>query len=104
MSGLLNSRAFITNPYPQYQEWLNREQLFWSDDFFGGAWVLARHQDNITLLRDSERFTTEKSSGLVSQFPPQYQAELHSLDEYLARWLAFIDPPKHLRLRRLLQK
>jgi cytochrome P450 len=97
-------KAFITNPYPTYHEWLERGRLFWSPDFFGGAWVLPHYKDNCELLRESDRLTTEKSGGLVAQFPAQYQAELRSLDEYLARWLAFIDPPKHLRIRRLLQK
>jgi cytochrome P450 len=97
-------KAFIANPYPTYHEWLERGHLFWSPDFFGGAWILPRYKDNCELLRESDRLTTEKSGGLVAQFPAQYQAELRSLDEYLARWLAFIDPPKHLRIRRLLQK
>lgn len=97
-------RAFIANPYPQYYEWLEQGRVVWSQDFFGGAWVLPHHKDNTELLRDSERLTTEKAGSLVAQFPPEYHAELRSLDEYLARWLAFIDPPKHLRIRRLLQK
>jgi len=97
-------KAFIANPYLHYQRWLASERMFWSPDFFGGSWVLPHYKDNTALLRDSERLTTEKSSGLVAQFPPEYQAELCPLDEYLGRWLAFIDPPRHLRIRRLLQK
>jgi cytochrome P450 len=97
-------RAFIANPYLHYQAWLANERMFWSPDFLGGAWVLPHYKDNTFLLRDNERLTTEKSGSLVAQFPPEYHAELRSLDEYLARWLAFIDPPKHLRIRRLLQK
>jgi cytochrome P450 len=97
-------KAFIANPYPTYHEWLEHGRIFWSPEFFGGAWVLPHYKDNTELLRDSERLTTEKAGGLVAQFPPEYHAELQSLDDYLARWLAFIDPPKHLRIRRLLQK
>lgn len=97
-------RAFIANPYPQYREWLEHGHVVWSPDFFGGAWVLPHHKDNTELLRESDRLTTEKAGSLVAQFPPEYHAELRSLDEYLARWLAFIDPPKHMRIRRLLQK
>jgi cytochrome P450 len=97
-------RAFIANPYPRYKEWLQSGRIFWSNDFFGGAWVIPHHKDIVELLRDNERLTTEKAGSLVAQFPPEYHAELRSLDEYLARWLAFIDPPKHIRIRRLLQK
>lgn len=97
-------KAFIANPYPHYKEWLQGERIFWSPEFFGGAWVVPHHKDNTELLRDNERLTTEKSGSLVAQFPPAYHVELRSLDEYLGRWLAFIDPPKHIRIRRLLQK
>ncbi len=97
-------QTFIANPYPYYRAWLEGERMFWSPDFFGGAWVLTRHKDVTEWLRDIEHLTTEKAGSLVAQFPPEYHAELRSLDEYLARWLAFIDPPRHLRIRRLLQK
>lgn len=97
-------RAFIANPYPHYQQWLESGRIFWSPDFFGGAWVIPHHKDITELLRDNDRLTTEKAGSLVAQFPPEYHAELRDLDEYLARWLAFIDPPKHIRIRRLLQK
>lgn len=98
------NKEFIANPYPKYHEWLDAGRIIWSPDFFGGAWLIPHHKDNTDLLRDSDNLTTEKSSSLVSQFPPEYHAELQPLDEYLSRWLAFIDPPKHLRIRRLLQQ
>ncbi len=98
------SRAFIENPYPQYQEWLDNGRIFWSEEFFGGAWVIPHHKDIQELLRDNDRLTSEKAGNLVKQFPPQYHQELRSLDDYIAGWLSFIDPPKHIRIRRLLQK
>lgn len=96
------TKEFIANPYDTYDQWLT-QRIFWSPDFFGGAWVIPHHEDNKMLLRDSENLTTEKAGSLVSQFPPEYHDELRDLDTYLARWLAFIDPPKHLRIRKLLQ-
>jgi len=39
-------KAFIDNPYPTYHEWLEGGRLFWSPDFFGGAWVLPHYKDN----------------------------------------------------------
>lgn len=97
-------RAFINNPYPHYQEWLERGRIFWSDAFLGGAWVVPHHKDIQDWLRDNEHLTSEKASTLVKQFPPEYHQELKSLDDYIAGWLAFIDPPRHIRIRRLLQK
>ncbi len=97
-------KDFIANPYPHYQRWLEGPRVFWHPDFFGGAWVIPRHADIIALLRDLENISTEKTGSLVSQFPPENHEELRDIDLYLARWLAFIDPPKHNQLRRLLRK
>jgi cytochrome P450 len=99
------NQEFIANPYAHYQKWLEGERIFWSKQFFGGAWVLPHYKDSVELLRDNgEYLTTEKAGGMFGQFPPEYQAELLDLEYYIARWLAFIDPPKHIRIRRLLQK
>lgn len=100
----MSLKDLIPNPYPTYYQWLGGDRIFWSDDFLGGAWVVPRHKDIQELLRDNDRLTSEKAASLVAQFPPQYHDELRSLDEYIAGWLSFIDPPKHIRLRRLLQK
>jgi len=97
-------KAFIANPYPHYRRWLDGPRVFWHPDFFGGSWVITRHADVIALLRDLDNISTEKTGSLVTQFPPEYHDELRDIDLYLARWLAFIDPPKHNQLRRLLRK
>jgi hypothetical protein len=96
------TKAFINNPYDAYDQW-RTQRIFWSPEFFGGAWIIPQHQDNKVLLRDSENLTTEKAASLVGQFPPRYHDELRDLDTYMARWLAFIDPPKHLRIRKLIK-
>lgn len=97
-------QAFIADPYPHYHAWLNQGRIFWSADFFNGAWVVTHHDDIKSLLRDNTtHLTTEKSGALVAQFPAEYRAELRNLDIYLGRWLAFIDPPRHTRIRQLLQ-
>jgi hypothetical protein len=62
-------RAFINHPFGHYREWL-KQRIFWSDDFFGGGWVVPGHKDTVELLRDNDRFTTEKSKSLVDRFRP----------------------------------
>jgi len=98
------SRAFIDNPYSHYREWLESGRIFWPEAFLGGAWVVPHYKDITELLRDNERLTSEKAGSLVLQFPPEYRDELRNLDDYISNWLSFIDPPRHLRIRRLLQK
>ncbi len=96
-------RAFIADPYSHYRRWLQGPRAFWHPEFFGGSWVVTRHADIKALLRDLENISTEKTGSLVDQFPPEYHDELRDVDHYLARWLAFIDPPKHVVLRNLLK-
>lgn len=99
---MINS-AFIQHPYDWYHDLFKTQQrIRWMPEFFGGAWVLWHHADITSVIRD-ERLTTEKSGSMVSYYLPEYQRELSQLSEYLGRWLAFIDPPKHIRIRKLLQ-
>lgn len=99
---MINS-AFIQDPYHWYHSLFESEQrIRWMPEFFGGSWVLWHHADITSVMRD-ERLTTEKSGSMVSYYPPEYHRELMQLSEYLGRWLAFIDPPKHVRIRKLLQ-
>ena len=36
--------AFLGNPYPTYHALRDAGPIHWSDEFFGGAWLLTRHE------------------------------------------------------------
>ncbi|MFM0342161.1 hypothetical protein [Paraburkholderia fungorum] len=37
---------FLENPYPTYQALRDAGPMHWSDEFFGGAWLLTRPATN----------------------------------------------------------
>ena len=40
------------DPHPAYAALRQAGPIHWSEDFFGGAWVLTRHADAEQVLRD----------------------------------------------------
>jgi cytochrome P450 len=59
-----------------------------------GFWVLTRYEDISLVLRDSERFTSERGNVLATM--------LHGGDTGAGRMLAVTDGPYHAELRKLL--
>lgn len=49
--------AFLADPYPTYRALREAGPIHWSDEFFGGAWLLTRHADVERVLRDWRGFS-----------------------------------------------
>lgn len=92
--------AFLDNPYPTYRALRDAGPLHWSEEFFGGAWLLTRHADVELVLRDP-RFSAQRTGGWVkgSEATP---GELTGFQRLFARALLFLDAPDHLRVRKVL--
>ncbi len=93
--------SFSADPYASYREWREAAPLHWSDQFFGGAWVLTRHADVEAALRDS-RLSAQRTGGWVTQAQTQ-RGDMNAFQRFFARALLFLDPPDHTRLRALMQ-
>ena len=93
--------AFLANPYPTYQALREAGPIHWSEEFFGGAWLLTRHADVEGVLRDP-RFAAQRTGGWVNQAAAERGA-LAGFQQLFARSLLFLDAPDHGRLRALLQ-
>lgn len=91
---------FFDNPYPAYRAFASQSRLQRSA-FFGGAWVVSRHRDIASLLRD-ERLSAARGTALVDQFPEEHRAELSEFRRLFSMWMLFYDPPRHAVLRRAL--
>ncbi|MGB8414763.1 hypothetical protein [Paraburkholderia sp.] len=55
---------FLEDPYPTCQALRDAGPIHWSNEFFGGAWLLTRHEDVETMLRDP-RFSARRTGGWV---------------------------------------
>ena len=67
--------AFLRDPYPTYRALRDAAPLVWSDEFFGGAWLVSRHADVELVLRDA-RFSAQRTGGWVMR--PVDEAEIRS--------------------------
>jgi cytochrome P450 len=92
--------AFAADPYPAYRRLRAAGPLQWSDEFFGGAWLLHRHADVEAVLRDS-RFSAMRTGGWVMQ-DDSARAELSGFQRLFSRALLFLDAPDHGRVRQVL--
>ncbi len=93
--------AFLDDPYPAYQAWREEGAMLWSDDFFGGAWLLTRHADVEAALRDPS-LSAQRTGGWVMAAAQQGRTELRPFQSLFARAMLFLDAPDHGRLRRIL--
>ncbi|MDT7520576.1 cytochrome P450 [Rhodoferax sp. TBRC 17660] len=95
------SAAFLTDPYPAYRALREAGPIHWSEEFFGGAWLLSRHADVEAVLRDP-RFSAQRTGGWVNDVA-QERGELAGFQKLFARALLFLDGGDHARLRAVMQ-
>lgn len=93
--------AFLDNPYPAYQAWREEGALLWSDEFFGGAWLLTRHADVEAALRDPA-LSAQRTGGWVMAAAQEGRDELRPFQSLFSRAMLFLDAPDHGRLRQVL--
>lgn len=92
--------AFLANPYPTYRALREAGPIHWSDEFFGGAWLLTRHADVELVLRDP-RFSAQRTGAWVKDHEDA-PGELGGFQKLFARALLFLDAPDHPRIRKVL--
>lgn len=92
--------AFHVNPYPTYQALRDAGPIHWSEEFFGGAWLLTRHADVEMVLRDP-RFSAQRTGAWVNDREGA-RGELADFQRLFARALLFLDAPDHPRIRKVL--
>lgn len=93
--------GFLEDPYPVYRALREAGPIHWSDEFFDGAWLLARHEDVEAMLRDP-RFSARRTGGWVMNSGEGARGELKGFQQLFARAMLFMDAPDHARIRRVL--
>ena len=91
--------SFQDNPYPIYHKLRSVEPIHQS---FNNMWVVTRYADAKTILRDS-RFCVNKMPNHV-KYKSDYLGNFNTLAQAISKWLIFLDPPEHTRLRGLISK
>lgn len=83
------SPAMDADPFPIYRALRNEAPCFWSED--ARMWVLTRHDDIVAALNDWRTFSSAQGN-LMDELPNRAGATLGTTD-----------PPRHNRLRGLIQ-
>ena len=90
--------AYLADPYPVFHALRAHDPVFLSP---WGDWYLTRFADVSAVLTD-KRFQRCSPSGTNPITGDD--REPTAIDRMLSRWMVFIDPPAHTRLRRLVGK
>ncbi len=93
--------AFYNNPYPVLAA-MRRDAPCWFDHRLG-AYVLTRYGDVARVLQDDD-FSAQRVRQFTRGAPEHLQTKVDAYVNALERWLLFIDPPHHTRLRARLQR
>jgi cytochrome P450 len=83
------SPANDADPFPAYKTLRDEFPCFWSEE--AGMWVLSRHEDVLAALQNWRLYSSAKGN-LIDEFPGRAGSTLGSSD-----------PPRHDRLRALIQ-
>ncbi|HEU4836459.1 MAG TPA: cytochrome P450 [Pyrinomonadaceae bacterium] len=94
---------FITNPYRAYSHLRAAAPLHWIDKFRNGAWLVTRYADVVAGLHDA-RLSSQRSHTLTAALPNEVQSEFETFNRIFSKWMLFLDPPEHSRIRKLLNK
>jgi cytochrome P450 StaP len=96
--------ALLGDPYPTYAYYREADPIHWGSASMSdlpGSWYLFRHQDNVDILADAERFANDPASvGMSHAVPEAFQPVAHVFQ----RWLGGMDAPDHRRLRSIMAK
>lgn len=96
--------ALLGDPYPIYARYRDADPIHWgfaSMSDLPGSWYLFRHQDNVDVLADSQRYANDPASvGMAHAVPEAFQPVAHVFQ----RWLGGMDAPDHRRLRAIMAK
>jgi cytochrome P450 len=94
---------FIANPYRTYHHLRTTAPLHWADKFRSGAWLVPRYAEVVAGMHDP-RLSSQRSHTLTAALPPNAQNEFSEFNRIFSKWMLFLDPPHHSRLRKLLNK
>src|SRR5215510_6722691 len=94
---------FIANPYKIYNHLRATAPLHWADKFRSGAWLVTRYADVLSALHDP-RLSSQRSHTLTAALPKDAQSEFSTFNKSFAKGMLFLDPPRHSRIRKLLNK
>lgn len=91
----------MADPHPLMHRLRAEDPVHWSDRHRG--WLLTRYDDVAAGFRDA-RLSADRMTPMFERLEPATRATVALAERHLTRWLVFMDPPGHDRLRRLVSR
>ncbi|MCY1058968.1 cytochrome P450 [Nannocystis sp. SCPEA4] len=97
------SPVFFADPYPTLRRMREEDPVFWHPLL--KCWVLTRYADVQRVLRDTRsEFSNSKAEQYGLGAPESVRDKLDVFNAFVSKWVAFMDPPNHTRLRALISR
>ncbi|MFO0591032.1 MAG: cytochrome P450 [Polyangiaceae bacterium] len=91
----------LLDPYPLYAELRANEPVHYSEAW--SSWIVTRYDDVLAGFRDP-RLCCDRSSTYAKALPAPVIEQLRPILDNLGSWALLVDPPRHTRLRGLVNK
>jgi hypothetical protein len=96
-----NSREFLANPYPVFDQLRSNDPIFWSAE--NSYWILTRYADIVSLIQ-SDQLSSNRIVAHAARMPNEAKQHFRPFFTAVSSWMLMIDPPDHTRLRGLVNK
>jgi pimeloyl-[acyl-carrier protein] synthase len=96
---------FQVNPYPTYHRFRLQDPIHRIHGFQGDAWFVTRYADVKAILNDP-RFRVDDLPKRIEQKSCYLKdrGDFNTLTQTIGKWLFFLEPPDHIKLRELVSK
>lgn len=98
----LMAKEVIADPHRYYRNLREADPVYWNDRW--GGWVLTGYKNVVDVLRDADRFSSDRMGYLQQELSQEEQESIAPIFRILSYWMVFRDPPGHTALRMLLNK
>ncbi len=96
------SPDYFRNPYETYSQFHKNSPIFWHEEI--SAWIISPYSEVEKGLSNSNLNAGERIASASAHLSEKERREFSTVIATLSNWIVFQDPPKHTRLRKLVNK
>jgi cytochrome P450 len=96
------SPDYFKNPYETYSQFHKNSPIFWHEEI--SAWIISPYSEVEKGLSNSNLNAGERIASASAHLTERERKEFSTVIATLSNWIVFQDPPKHTRLRKLVNK
>lgn len=98
----LVGKEIARDPFPHFTALLEHDPVHWSDA--QKAWLISRYDDVVPAFRNPSITSDRMGPYFASRVAEEDRERFARMFDILGRWLVFLEPPDHTRLRGLVHK